>query len=662
MTAHPTSSSWRVTLPSSSSINAGAFPGARRALWPLIVALAGALVYANTLRHDFVLDDIPLVRDNSEHHSLRELAALWLEPYWPVEQGGEASGLYRPVTILSFILNRAWTGPGPAGFHAVNVMLHACVCWMAWQASRRASTYYGTALLSGLLFAVHPIHVEAVAPVTGRAELLGAFFVLAAWQAHRWALAGRRTTATALRMAAAALLYLLALLSKENTLLAPLLFLVDDRWERRQAQGSDALRRAAVFGAYVLALCGALMLRAQALGGLFRGAQDRAFIDNPAAAAGAWTRLATALWVQVKYAWLLIWPLQLSSDYSFDAIPLVRSAQDVRFWIGCIWLLTLLAAFVWSLRHSRTLALAMALWLLFLLPSSNLFFPSGTIMAERLTYLASLGGCLALGHAAARALALWPGAFRRRSPQLAALFSIAALCLGLLAWRTTRRNTVWRDNLTLALNDSQVTPRSAKLHAGAGIALHARGNLEAARAAYGRALEIYPEYAQIHFNLGQLMLDRHEAAQALQHLRQASQLSPENPRPYKSLAPLLEQAGRLDEALAAYAAGSSLDPFDHALRFNHGRLLLAAGRKAEARRVLAQLARDDAQGLPGHAARALLHEIEGRAREAEAIYRELLARQDVPAAIRDNMERRLRALAGVRGATQPAGEREEVPR
>src|SRR6185503_20425583 len=95
------------------------------------------------------------------------------------------------------------------------------VAALAWYALRRAGAHYGTALLGGLVFAVHPIHVEAVANVAGRAELLAAGFALGAWLAHR---RGQRVLAP--------LLYLLAVLSKEGAVLAPALFLLDDLHRR----------------------------------------------------------------------------------------------------------------------------------------------------------------------------------------------------------------------------------------------------------------------------------------------------------------------------------------------------------------------------------------------------------------------------------------------
>lgn len=613
-----------------------------RVVWPLAVGLVGAAVYANTLSNGFALDDVPLVRDNAAVRSLARLPRLLAEPYWPPEMGGAGPGLYRPVTLASLAVNRALTGAEPLGFHWGNLLLHAWVSVLAWYAAKGSGGHYGTACVAGLVFAVHPLHVEAVAPVTGRAELLGAFWVLAAWIAHRKAAGGRPAGWSV----AAGLALLLAVLSKENTALAPLLFLLDDRWQRRGI-GMRAARAWGPYAVYATMLAAGMALRVAVLGGL-RGAGEMAFIDNPAAFAGTASRVATALWVQAKYAWLFLSPIHLSSDYSYDAIPVITSAADLRLAAGLLWAVAWLGLLWIGWRRSRPLALAAGLWGLFFLPSSNLLFPAGTAMAERLSYLPSLGGCLALGH-----LAAWAGsriaAARPQGPartcRLVGLATLVAAVVGLLAWRTIARNPVWRDNESLALHDVRVMPRSAKLQAGAGIALHARGRYLEAEAAYREALAIYPEYAQIHYNLGSLLLRRQANVEAIEHLQRAAALSPQNPGPPKSLAPLLEQAGRLDEALEFYARATDIDPGDLGLRFNHGRALLAAGRPADARTVLAALAHDDPRGIAGGLALALLAESEGRVGQARTIYGELLGRPGLPADIRERVERRRTELA-----------------
>jgi tetratricopeptide (TPR) repeat protein len=228
----------------------------------------------------------------------------------------------------------------------------------------------------------------------------------------------------------------------------------------------------------------------------------------------------------------------------------------------------------------------------------------------------------------------------------------ALVLLAALSGRTIARNPDWRSNLTLAVHDVAVTPRSAKLHGGAGIALADAGETDRAERHFRRAVEIWPDYAQMHYNLGQLLAARGARDEAIAHLREAARISPGNPGPYKSLAPLLERAGRTDEALAAYAAGSRLDPRDFSFRFNRGRALLAAGRVGEARDVLARLAGDDPDGLIGALAEGLAREVSGDAAGAAELYRALLDGGRLPPDIRRRVEAR---LLGLRAGSRPDG-------
>lgn len=342
--------------------------------WPVLAALAAVAVYWNALGNGFAMDDVPLVRDNPSLASLASIPHLALAPYWEVQ--GEHYGLYRPVTTISLALNRAATGPGPRGFHLGNVLLHAAVVALAWYALRGSSTFYGTAWIGALLFAAHPLHAEAVANVAGRAELLSALFALAAWLAHR---SGRRIVA--------AVLFLGAILSKEGAILAPLLFAADDRLREEHPP------RLAAYAPYAAALAVMALLRIAALGP-HQAAEATVALDNPAAAAGVLPRVLTALWVQVKYVGLLLWPHPLSSDYSFDAIPVVRSLLDPRALVGVVAACVGVAALAWGWKRSRPVALGMLVWIVFFLPASNLLFATGTLMAERLAYLPSLGACL----------------------------------------------------------------------------------------------------------------------------------------------------------------------------------------------------------------------------------------------------------------------------
>ena len=493
--------------------------------WPLLCALAAALVYVRALGNGFVLDDVRLVEQNPAVASLAHLPGLFVEPYWNVL--GEHYGLYRPLTVASFAVNRALLGAGPFGFHLVDVVLHASIAALAWLCLRRAGTHYGTALLGGVAFAVLPVHTEAVANVAGRAELLAALFVLASWLAHGRALEaeerGRRWGILA------ALLYLAAILSKESAVLAPALFVADDAMRRR---GTTA-RRAAHFAAYATALAVMLVLRVMALG-VHQTAEATIPLDNPAAAAGAWPRVATALWVQVKCALLCVAPRHLVSDYSYDAIPIARSVADPRVLAGLAFVAALAAAAAWGWKHCRPVALAAIVWVVFFLPSANLLFATGTLMAERLAYLPSLGVCLAIGHVGA-ALAARPGAANAMRARRIAVVIVAVALVAGFAVRAIARIPDWKSNLTLALADVATSPRSAKLQAGAGMFLAQAGRVEEGEDHLQRALSIYPEYAQMHYNLAVLLARRGARDEATAHLRRAIALAPGNPLPRRLL-------------------------------------------------------------------------------------------------------------------------------
>lgn len=493
--------------------------------WPLLVALAAVLVHWRAFENGFALDDIRLVESNPAIASLARIPHLFVEPYWNTP--GEHYGLYRPLTVASLAIDRAVFGPGPFGFHLVNVLLHAGVAALVWLALRRAGTHYGTALLGAGLFAVLPLHTEAVANIAGRAELLAALFVLAAWVAHRRA---SEAGGTASRWrAGAALCYLAAVFSKESAVLAPIVFLADDALRGAEAP-SRRVRNAVGYG---LALCAMLVLRAAALG-VHQTAEATIALDNPAAAAGTWPRVATAVWVQLKYALLCVAPRHLVSDYSFDAIPVARSLADPRAAAGAAFVAALGLAGAWGWRRSRPVALSVLIWVAFFLPTANIFFPTGTIMAERLAYLPSLGFCLAVGHLGAAFASHRTPESRVRARRFAvvAVSSVAVLAYSARTWA---RIPDWKNNFALAMADVATMPRSAKLQAGAGMFLADAGRPTEAEAHLRSAVAIYPDYAQMHYNLAVILARRGARAEAIEHLRRAIELAPGNPLPRQFL-------------------------------------------------------------------------------------------------------------------------------
>src|SRR5262245_17235890 len=170
------------------AVNSGSAAAAVRPsllLGPWLPALLGALCYLNTLGNGFAYDDNSIVRLNPLIHSLGDWRSIWLRDWWysQGEQGGGLTDpsrdrLYRPLTTFSFALNYAVHGLHPAGFHAVNVALHAGVCALVWLLGRRLFDDLNVASIAAVIFAVHPIHAEPVAGLVGRAEILATLFML----------------------------------------------------------------------------------------------------------------------------------------------------------------------------------------------------------------------------------------------------------------------------------------------------------------------------------------------------------------------------------------------------------------------------------------------------------------------------------------------------
>ena len=145
----------------------------------LLLAVLSVGVYANSVVNGFALDDVASVQENQKVLNL-EWTKIWSSNYWDSEHGPAVDVLYRPLTVWSFLANQVMAPGNPMPFHAVNILLHALVAVMGMALAWRLFGSRAIALVTGVLFAVHPIHTEVVANVVGRAELLSAAFSIAA--------------------------------------------------------------------------------------------------------------------------------------------------------------------------------------------------------------------------------------------------------------------------------------------------------------------------------------------------------------------------------------------------------------------------------------------------------------------------------------------------
>lgn len=424
-----------------------------------LLLAAVAVIYGNTLRNQFTMDDGIYILRNAQvtHASVRGLFAP-----------NKDSNVFRPLTFATFAVNWRLGGASPLGFHLFNLILHAgatLLLYLLLEALLGSSPpVKDVAFAAALVFAVHPLHTEAVSSVVGRAELLAAGFLFAAWFLH---LRDQKVPAL--------ICFVMALLSKESAVVFLPLLLVGDyargKWKPRS--------RYALIAAATFLYLGVLW---KLQGGRF-GQPTIPQLDNPLAVIPAPWRILNAFRVAWKYAALHFYPAKLSCDYSFNAIPVYRDLHHTL--PALLAMLALVGGWIWAARKRRNgLILAGGIYLGAFAVTANILMPTGTIMGERLAYLPSSGFCLLV--------ALGWNWLRGRQPvvALAALTAIVAV----FAMRTMVRNRDWQDNLNLYSAGVRVSPGSAKMHGNLGGEYMASAQWDLAAAEYDTALRINPDY------------------------------------------------------------------------------------------------------------------------------------------------------------------------
>lgn len=523
------------------------------------LALGTIALYAHTLGHGYVFDDGAAVVDNPVVASgtLRDLVS---HDYWGGRRGHTHVTTYRPLTTLSFRLERATIGLVPAVSHAVNLALHVAATLLVYALVLAFRGHRALALAAAALFAVQPVHVEAVAGVVNRAELLA--FVLAAGSLLLWQWRQRSVALVA---------FGLGLLAKENAVtVLPLLGLADWlggtgtpmplRWRPKLVR---LARRLAPFVALVVGL---LVIRARVLPAVLGGAIPAA--DNPLVDAGWPARVLTPLKTLAFALRQGLLPARLSPDWSANALP-PAGWGDPWAWAGLA-ALVLLGAAVWGLRRrAPAVSLGLTAFLVTWSVSSNVPFLSTILYADRALYLPSLGLAVALAgvvHDVARnAERAWPvwGAF--------------GLYLGLLAVVNVSYARVWATDRALFEHAVRVAPQSARAHANLGAALGDAGELPASEAHLRTALRIDPYDVQTRANLGGQLLTQGRFDEAERQLIEAVALDGGLGDAWVNLAQLRLRQGRPADALPAAERAAALAPTEPVAWENLGAARLGTG-------------------------------------------------------------------------------------
>jgi tetratricopeptide (TPR) repeat protein len=435
-------------------------PGPHLRQWLAVLALCAVtlLAYSNSFSAGFTFDNKGLLlQDPRIREATPQNIGLILHKtyWWPY---GE-SGLYRPITTLTYLFNYSILGNGdqPAGYHWINFLLHTGNVLLVYALALRLMRKLWPAVFVAAVWAVHPVLTESATNMVGRADLLAGMSLLSGFWMYlksaetqgrrRWAwLAGLMAVTT------------VGVFSKESAVtVLGVIALYELTWWKERRRG-----RALLLGCLAVwpALEAMWYVRTAVFAKLLT--PEFPFWDNPLAGAGFWTAKLTAIKVIARYLGLLVWPAHLSCDYSYAQIPLATgSPQD---WLAWAVVALVAAAALLMFRFNRPVFFVAGLAFVTFLPTSNLLFPIGTIMAERFLYLPSIALAVCV------VLALYAIGRRTGATRLAPI----ALCLIVAAFtaRTWARNSDWRDDLSLMTAAAEISPHSYKSHRALAAALY----------------------------------------------------------------------------------------------------------------------------------------------------------------------------------------------
>lgn len=519
----------------SSSNHDGRMTKPRAAFLVLVVAMGA---YANSLGNGFAYDDTHIVERNPVVTTPMLQEAL-LGRYWPSAR--EGSGLYRPVVVTSLALEWQAFGGSPLVFHLDNVIAHALVSLVVMIF---LTNFVGTAAALGgaLLFAVHPVHVEAVANIVGRSEVYAAAAVLFACHLYlsgdNWE--GWRRGA---RLLAISLLYLLGLGSKEIAVTLPGILVALDVLRPSPLSTPDRLRRGLpVYLSLLAVLAAYLVLRVSVLGTVTGEVPAPALRDLTDG-----QRILTGLTVWPHYVRLLLFPLDLAADYS-PALVLQATGVNLNVLAGAAVLLGLLAL-AWLTREREPLVSLGVVWFcIAVLPVSNLVIPAGVILAERTLYLPSVGLSIAVAGLVMRFERVGT---RKRASALGLAFVLGSL----LMVRTVLRNPTWLDTFTVLNTLAMEHPESYLSLQSRGLGLERAGEIEAAREAYEAAVSLVPMDYGLLVQVAEFYGSRGQYARAEDLLRSAIRVTPDQPEAYKLLSEYLIRESRAREGHAVALMG-----------------------------------------------------------------------------------------------------------
>ncbi len=505
----------------------------------LVFVFFGAVVlsfvlYGNSIPGEFVYDD-HLWADRTELREPEHLLKLWTEPYLPAFPH---AGIWRPFSVFTYALNFVVFGDSPVSFHVFSILLNGITTFLVFLLVCRLFSNMRLSFITAALFAVLPVHTEAVSFLKSREELLASVFTLLSWLAFLRGVQPIRRVAWGWLLVSSGL-FVLAVLSKEFFVIVPLLFVLVSAMLGK-LQRSRLFAFSVVFVPVTLVYLG---VRYAILGsGGFGSDPDLYFIRDLLATTDPWTRFWTACSLATRYLTKILVPINLSATHHYAHVTLVDNPlRSLSALFGLVLLAVLVGVACWRRTRGTAVGVGAVAFLVPYFMISKFVFTGGETAADRFVYFSSLGIVLIVA-----AGLLW---FMREQEE--PWMAVVVLCalLAVYAPLVVFRNRVWLNSEALFQSMVIDAPRSVQGQLNLGKFYAERGNFERGKIYLENARRIYEDHAPLLEALAIVSFHEGKYEEARARADRAVELAPWRFEGYLMQALVLAKQERYEESL-----------------------------------------------------------------------------------------------------------------
>ncbi|MDB4349808.1 tetratricopeptide repeat protein [Omnitrophica bacterium] len=491
-----------------------------------LIIILGFAIYFNTLSGKFIWDDHHLIKDNLYIKSWSYLPHLFTRH---IGHGGFTKyNSYRPIQMVTYMVNHSLSGLDVRWYHFTNILLHVLVALAIYWLVNILYDDRLLSLITSLLFVSHPIHVAAVAYISGRADSLALFFMILSFIFYIKTLDTKRKGAYILML----LSFMLALLSRENVLIFPALLLLYHYAARKRFNIYRFMPLLSIAFAYML----------------LRGTFLKSTLPHLSAHTGFLQRLPGFFVAITNYIRLIFFPLDQHMEYGNRFFNIT----DPRAISGVV-ILFLLLTYAFRKRDSNRLVFFSVCWFFIaLLPLSNLYPIPIAYMAEHWLYVPSIGFCLIL----AKGLSRLYGTKTLKTLAIA----FVTLIVGFYSFLTIRYNEYWREPMVFYTRNLEYVPDSVRTLSYIAVEYYNMGKKEEAIASLKKAIRLNPDDAKAYNNLGRIYGDLGRYGEAISSYKKAIELDPDLIVVYSNLGVAYVATGETKKARASFEEAINLDP------------------------------------------------------------------------------------------------------